>query len=309
MTPARLLLCYDGSADAKAAVGRAARMFGPRPSMVVCVWDPGRGETKGEALSLAAEGAKLAEAHGLAPVEAIALRCADSVWETIVDASATLDASVTVLGSRGRAGTRSPLLGSVTDHVVHHARRPTFVARHATSETTGTRTVLAYDGSDDSRVAIETAGRLLGTDSVVVLAIWQHPQAALSSFWAGMADVSGQEELVAAAEQAATTCAIEGADLAAAAGLSAESLVRQTRGPVWPAILEAADELDAGVIVLGSRGLSGIQTVMLGSVSDAVLHHTRRPVLVVRHGSVLEPATKSAGAHIPQRDQGATRAL
>jgi len=41
-------------------------------------------------------------------------------------------------------------------------------------------------------------------------------------------------------------------------------------------------------VVLGSRGLTGISTVMLGSVSDAVLHHTRRPTFIVRHGAQLD---------------------
>ncbi|MDQ3936027.1 MAG: universal stress protein, partial [Actinomycetota bacterium] len=50
---------------------------------------------------------------------------------------------------------------------------------------------------------------------------------------------------------------------------------------VWHAIVEAADELDARVVVLGSRGLSGVRSALLGSVSYGVVHHSRRPLLVV----------------------------
>ena len=38
------------------------------------------------------------------------------------------------------------------------------------------------------------------------------------------------------------------------------------------------------MIVLGSRGLGGIKSFVLGSVSSAVVHHATRPTLVVRHG-------------------------
>jgi nucleotide-binding universal stress UspA family protein len=52
------------------------------------------------------------------------------------------------------------------------------------------------------------------------------------------------------------------------------------RSTTWGAIVEVADELDAGLVVCGTRGLSGIRGLVLGSVSGAVLHHARRPVLI-----------------------------
>jgi nucleotide-binding universal stress UspA family protein len=51
--------------------------------------------------------------------------------------------------------------------------------------------------------------------------------------------------------------------------------------PVWSAIADAADEHDAGLIVLGSHGRTGLGLVLKGSVASAVTHHTDRPVLVV----------------------------
>lgn len=303
MTTAPLLLCYDGSPDAKLAIARAAATFEPRPAIVVSVWEaPAPGETKLVAFTreraaetLAAEGVKLAEARGFASVRALAIRSTDSVWESILDVSAQFGTAVTVLGSRGRSGVRSALLGSVANHIVHHATSPTFVVQHDATESTAKSALIAYDGSDDAQQAIEWAGQVLARRPVTVLAVWQDPHAALSHAWAGMAYVTDLSEIAAAAEQAATTCAAEGAALATAAGLDAEPLVRQAAGPVWPTILEASEQLDASVVVLGSRGLTGISTLMLGSVSDAVLHHTRRPTFIVRRGTQLDrPATSDS---------------
>ena len=47
-------------------------------------------------------------------------------------------------------------------------------------------------------------------------------------------------------------------------------------------IVSQAEELGAGLIVIGSRGLGGIRCALMGSVSDSVVRHAHCPVLVVR---------------------------
>jgi nucleotide-binding universal stress UspA family protein len=70
-----------------------------------------------------------------------------------------------------------------------------------------------------------------------------------------------------------------GIELATAAGFAAEGRVE--RGKPWRVICDVAGEIDAAVIVLGARGLSRIESMVLGSVSAAVVVHAGRPVLVV----------------------------
>jgi len=48
------------------------------------------------------------------------------------------------------------------------------------------------------------------------------------------------------------------------------------------AVVHLAEELGAGLIVMGSRGLGGVRRALMGSVSDSVVHHAHCPVMVVR---------------------------
>ena len=51
--------------------------------------------------------------------------------------------------------------------------------------------------------------------------------------------------------------------------------------PTWQGIVNVADEIDAAVIVLGSRGLGAARELLEGSVSHEVAQHAGRPVLIV----------------------------
>ena len=48
------------------------------------------------------------------------------------------------------------------------------------------------------------------------------------------------------------------------------------------AIIHLAEELGAGLIVMGSRGLGGVRRALIGSVSDSVVRHAHCPVMIVR---------------------------
>ncbi len=47
-------------------------------------------------------------------------------------------------------------------------------------------------------------------------------------------------------------------------------------------IVRVAEEVEAGLIVMGSRGLGGVKRALMGSVSDSVVRHAHCPVLIVR---------------------------
>ena len=73
-----------------------------------------------------------------------------------------------------------------------------------------------------------------------------------------------------------------GVRIAKEAGLKAEPVPVKATGTVWRTLIEIADSCDAATIVVGSRGLTGVRSMLMGSVSNGVIHHAGRPTLVVR---------------------------
>jgi nucleotide-binding universal stress UspA family protein len=81
-------------------------------------------------------------------------------------------------------------------------------------------------------------------------------------------------------ERQAQRLAEHGARLAGEAGFEARALWVADERRIAATIVEGADELDADLIVMGARGLTAI-AAFFGSVSNHVLQHASRPVLVV----------------------------
>ncbi len=142
--------------------------------------------------------------------------------------------------------------------------------------------LLCYDGSEPAKHAIERAAGLLRGRGAVVLSVWQ-PTAGLGSFaWSGATeDMLSYVELDRLAAELGGRIVDEGVRVARAAGMQAEPLAVKATGPVWKTILEIADRHDASTIVIGSRGLTGLRSMLMGSVSTAVVHHADRPTLVI----------------------------
>jgi nucleotide-binding universal stress UspA family protein len=145
--------------------------------------------------------------------------------------------------------------------------------------------LIAYDGSQHARAAIARAGETLRPGAAVVATAWTSFTDSAPHFVLRDAVRPVVEDLDVAGREEAEELAAEGAGLARAAGFDAEPRAVRASGPFFSALLEAADELDAQVIVVGSRGRSSVAAAVLGSVSTGILHHTTRPVLVVRDES------------------------
>jgi nucleotide-binding universal stress UspA family protein len=148
--------------------------------------------------------------------------------------------------------------------------------------------LFCHDGSDDSLRALRSAANLLASQRAVVLAVWQPLTAQLREVGSfGVYALSDEAEADEAEQVAGRKAAEDGARLAREAGYDATARTEESEFAVWRTIVDVADEIDAGLIVCGTRGRGSVRTALLGSVSHAVLSHAGRPVLISpapRHG-------------------------
>jgi nucleotide-binding universal stress UspA family protein len=138
--------------------------------------------------------------------------------------------------------------------------------------------LICYDGTDGAERAIESAATLFGARRAVVLDVAPAitPAESLATLSPVVPGNAFEELNTADADQVAG----RGAEIARSSGLDAEAR-SSLAAPTWQGIVDIADELDAAVIVIGSRGLNGLREALDGSVSHQVAEHAGRPVLIV----------------------------
>lgn len=150
--------------------------------------------------------------------------------------------------------------------------------------------LICYDGSADSQAAIARAGELLGGQDATVLTVWQRFSDVLARTPSAFGVAPGMFEDTARVDQAnsenAQQRAHEGVELARKAGLKAQPRVAVQLTTTANTILTEAESVGAAAIVMGSRGLTGLKSLLLGSVSHAVIQHADRPVIVVPSAEV-----------------------
>jgi nucleotide-binding universal stress UspA family protein len=142
------------------------------------------------------------------------------------------------------------------------------------------RVVIAYDGSAGAEYAIEQAAKYLGHRRAHVVYA-RPPSEAPDGHLRSSEHIEAVPLDRAADDDSALALARTGADLAQRAGFDATAEVVSGEGDTAGDIIEAADDLDADLIVIGSRGHDGAGSTQLGSVSHALLHRARRPVLTI----------------------------
>jgi nucleotide-binding universal stress UspA family protein len=183
-----------------------------------------------------------------------------------------------VVGSRGRGAFTAALLGSVSAAVAGQANTPVLVVGPTTVLGEGP-ILVGVDGSEASLDAARVAAsldRALGRGLQVVHSYALRPipgASAVPEARQELAAVDDQraEELVAAA--------------AAELGVPRDATRAVRNGTEPAALLELARELDATLLVVGSRGRGAVRAALLGSFSMSILADSPCPVVVVPPGA------------------------
>lgn len=149
--------------------------------------------------------------------------------------------------------------------------------------------LICYDGSDDARTAIARAGELFAGQPATVLTVWQPFVQMIANAPIGYGMVPAfpdSAEIDEASRKRAEELAKEGSELGEKAGLRAHAQVVAQESTTARAILGQAEDLEASAVVMGSRGLTGVKSLLLGSVSHAVIQHADRTVVIVPSSDV-----------------------
>ncbi len=138
--------------------------------------------------------------------------------------------------------------------------------------------LLGYDGSENSKRALARAIELSRDSNAELAIIYFVDLVAFQTFAAKHLLAELRDSMVAEAEKLVTDAALT----AKQGGVSGvRTLVMQNRDPA-DAILSAAVEEAADLIVVGRRGVKGVERFLLGSVSSRIVDHSKCDVLVVK---------------------------
>lgn len=198
-------------------------------------------------------------------------------WAQLTDfAKDDPDIDLIVVGTHGRTGVKRFLLGSMTEKIVRHAPC-SVLAVHSENRVARWRHVLCpVDFSPSARLAAELATKMVDSDGPGVVLV--HAVEALPAY-AGEPSMSG---FISDLEHRAAEQLDRWVDELRTS--TTASLGRRTRigNPAAQILSILDDEPGFDLVVIGSRGHTGLTRLLLGSVAERVVRHARCPVLVAR---------------------------
>ncbi len=199
-----------------------------------------------------------------------------SPFEVIIDKANTIGPDLIVMGTHGRSGVGKFLLGSVAEKVLRHAPCHVLTLRKDSAIAEGAggfeRVIVPVDFTDHSRRALDLASTLLSKNGKLILvhvvATPIHP-----SFYAG--GVTRMFQLDPDLPNRIK------ANLKEWLGdLPGEVVAAE--GEVHSEVMKVGKEKDAQLVVMGTRGLGGVEHFLVGSVTEKIVRLSKIPVLTVK---------------------------
>lgn len=206
------------------------------------------------------------------------VRQGEDSYRYVVEEAAKRHAEMIIMGRRGRTGLKRLMMGSVTAKVIGHAPCDVLVVPRA-ARVELKRVLVATDGSRYSDAAAMQAigiAKRCGAELTVISVVPSETISPLDIVHSEM-----QRELISEKERKAAECNVRNIqDVAEKNGVNVKGFVRA--GKPYEAIISAADERKADLIVVGSHGRTGIEKLLMGSVTERVIVLSPCAVLVVK---------------------------
>jgi nucleotide-binding universal stress UspA family protein len=199
--------------------------------------------------------------------------------EAIVGRAKEIGADLVVMGTRGHTGLKHVLLGSVAEHTVRDGPCAVLTVKGGDSAAMETidKIIVAVDFSEHADRALDAAiefAKQFGAELHLIHALdvripMMTPyEVVIPTAFIEQARGAVRSKLEVLVQKAATE------------GVTATS--HMTEAPAASAIVELAEELGADLVVMGTRGHTGLKHVLLGSVAERTLRHAPCSVLTVK---------------------------
>jgi nucleotide-binding universal stress UspA family protein len=297
----RVVVGVDGSAGSRAALAYAMTTAAARGAQLEVVsayavtpywtdlyaWDPTvvetvRAQTEERVSSFLSEVRRDPAVSAVPGAADVAVRTAVTAGlaaDELLERSR--DADLLVVGSRGRGGVRSAMLGSVALHCVTHAQCPVVVVHPMVTEpVVPARVVVGIDGSARSRAALVRAVAEAAQRGGEVEAVAAYE---LADHWTDMSStlIPSTDQIRADLQERATSFVREVCDGLGGEGGGAQPAVhvRVVEGPAHDVLVSRAR--GATLLVVGSTGHGQLRSLLLGSVALHCAMHAPCPVMVV----------------------------
>jgi hypothetical protein len=189
----------------------------------------------------------------------IIVHLSEEPYQDIIDEAAKNQVNMIIVGTHGRTGLKRLMMGSVTAKVVGHATCNVLVVP-VTAKVECKNILTATDGSRYSdAAAIEAIGisKRCGSSLIVI-------------------SVATSDEEIKSAEDNVKKVV----ELAEKEGIKTDGLA--VKGIPYEAIVDASKRKGADLIVVGSHGRTGLERLLMGSVTERVIGHSESAVLVVK---------------------------
>lgn len=197
-------------------------------------------------------------------------------------AAADLRANLIVVGHRGLGALKRTLVGGVSVSVVRHAHCSVLVARDSRGDALMPEEIIAaVDGSEESKAAADMAREVAGAVGAELHLVYARPMIPSVTYPGTVVTKGAESTFEHIRGHAQEVLASEAVRLEAGGGIVAETHLVAGGQPDGE-IVDAAEDVGAGLIVVGSRGLGGVRRALLGSVSGSVVRHAHCSVMVVR---------------------------
>ena len=208
----------------------------------------------------------------------IIARQGEDPYKYIVDEAAKHQVSMIIMGRRGRKGLKRLMMGSVTAKVIGHSPCNVLVVPRA-ARLEFRKILVATDGSKYSNAAASEAVAIAKRCGATLIAASVVPYESISPL--GIVHSEMQWELVTEESRKAAENNIKNVkEIAEKEDVKIEELILE--GRPYEAIINAAKEKRVDLIVVGSHGRTGLDRLLMGSVTERVIGHADCAVLVVK---------------------------